>query len=198
MSNISLNTGRSEQKQKTRRKILDSAKELLQKGEKMSLENVAEASKISRATIYRYFSNIDILCSEAGLDIFTHSTETIFQESKHLPIIERILYIQNYFNDLAINNEPAFRKYLSIYLDEDVSLKKESLRGSRRTAALKLALIPYKSDLDISVYNYLINVSTSLMGIEPIITTKDVCHLNNEDAKESLAWGLKIILSSVF
>ena len=198
MSNISLDTGRSEQKQKTRRKILDTTKDLLHKGEKLSLEDVAKASKISRATIYRYFSNIDILCSEASLDIFTLSTETIFQEIKHLPIIERILYIQNYFNDLAINNEPAFRKYLSIYLNEDASIKKESLRGSRRTAALKLALIPYKSDLDPAIYNHIINVSTSLMGIEPIITTKDVCCLDSEEAKESLAWGLKIILSSIF
>ncbi|MFL1010655.1 TetR/AcrR family transcriptional regulator [Flavisericum labens] len=198
MSNISINTGRTKQKQRTRRKILDITKELLQQGKKLSLEVVAEASGISRATIYRYFSNIDILCSEAGLDIFTNSTTTIFQETKDLPIIERILYIQNYFNDLALDNEPGFRKYLSIYLKEDVSNKKESPRGSRRTAALKLALVPYRNKLDSHTYNNLISTATSLMGIESIICTKDVCNLTNRESKEALAWGLKIILKSVF
>ena len=95
MSNISLETGRSNQKQKTRRKILDTTKKLLQQGKSLTLEDVAKASKISRATIYRYFSNIDILCSEAGLDIYTQSTESIYQNSKNLPIIERILYMVN-------------------------------------------------------------------------------------------------------
>ncbi|UKM65650.1 TetR/AcrR family transcriptional regulator [Flavobacteriaceae bacterium GSB9] len=198
MSNISLNTGRTKQKQKTRRKILDTTKELLKKGEKLSLEKVAKASSVSRATIYRYFSNIDILCSEAGLDMFTSSTTTIFQDIKDLPITERILYIQNYFNDLAIDNEPAFRKYLSIYLNEDVSNKKESLRGSRRTAALKLALVPYRNKLDAQTYNNLIATATSLMGIESIICAKDVCNLDNRTSKEALSWGLKTILKSVF
>lgn len=198
MSNISLETGRSNQKQKTRRKILDTTKKLLQQGKSLTLEDVAKASKISRATIYRYFSNIDILCSEAGLDIYTQSTESIYQNSKNLPIIERILYIQNYFNDLALNNEPAFRKYLSIYLNEDVSNKKESLRGSRRTASLKLALSPYKNELGSDVYNHLITVATSLMGIEAIIACKDVCSLTDEEAKKTLAWGLNNILESIF
>lgn len=198
MSNISLDTGRSKQKQKTRQKILDTTKQLLQKGQNLSLEDVAEASGISRATIYRYFSNIDILCSEASLDVFTYSTAAIFQETKDLPIIERILYIQNYFNDLALDNEPSFRKYLSIYLKQDMSNKKESIRGSRRTAALKLALIPYRNQLDSTVYNHLITAATALMGIEPIIISKDVCHLDNNEAKKSLTWGLKTILQSVF
>lgn len=198
MSNFSLDTGRSKQKQKTRQKILDTTNALLQKGQNLSLEDVAKASGISRATIYRYFSNIDILCSEASLDVFTQSTATIFQETKDLPFIERILYIQDYFNDLALNNEPGFRKYLSIYLREDTTNKKESIRGSRRTAALKLALVPYRDQLDSTVYNHLITTATALMGIEPIITSKDVCGLDNQNTKNSLAWGLKTILESVF
>ncbi len=90
MRNMSLDTGRSKQKQHTRQKILDTTKTLLQAGKATSLETVAKASGISRATIYRYFSNIDILCSEASLDVFTLSSATIYQQTKTLPVVERM------------------------------------------------------------------------------------------------------------
>ncbi|WNH08553.1 TetR/AcrR family transcriptional regulator [Thalassobellus suaedae] len=198
MGSVSLNSGRKVQKQKTRLKILNTTQELLKQNQNLSLEDVANASNISRATIYRYFSNIDLLCSEASLAILTNSTENTFLESQHLPIIDRILYIQDYFNELALNNEAAFRKYLSIYLKEDNSYKTQISRSSRRMAALKLALIPYRNQIDRDVYNKLLSVSTALMGIESIITSKDICNLNNRETKASLAWGLRIILSSIF
>ncbi|MFI1772707.1 TetR/AcrR family transcriptional regulator [Thalassobellus citreus] len=198
MSDLALNSGRKAQKEKTRLKILNTTQELLKQGQNFSLEDIAKASNISRATIYRYFSNIDILCSEASLEILTKSTENTFLETKHLPIIERILYIQDYFNELAINNEAAFRKYLSIYLKEDDSYKTQLTKSSKRMAALKLALIPYRNQIEKDVYNKLLSVSTALMGIECIITSKDICKLNNRETKASLAWGLRIILSSIF
>jgi hypothetical protein len=36
------------------------------------------------------------------------------------------------------------------------------------------------------------------MGIESIITSKDVCNLNNRETKDALAWGLKTILQTIF
>ena len=198
MNSVSLSSGRKIQKQKTRLKILNTVQELLKQGKKLSLEDVAKASNISRATIYRYFSNIDLLCSEASLELLTNSTENTFLETQHFPIIDRILYIQDYFNELAINNEAAFRKYLSIYLKEDDSYKTKISKSSKRMAALKLALIPYRNQIDRDVYNKLLSVSTALMGIESIITSKDICNLNNRETKASLAWGLRIILSSIF
>ena len=52
MSNISLQTGRKKQKQETRRNILEAAQKLLLVKTDLTLEDVAKASSISRATIY--------------------------------------------------------------------------------------------------------------------------------------------------
>lgn len=194
MNKFSLNTGRQTQKKKTRQKILDSAQNLMTIGKPFSLEDVAKHSNTSRATVYRYFSNIDILCSEAGIDIHTKSPEKLVEECNHLPITEQILYIQNYYNKLAIDNEAAFRKYLSIYLKEDYSNQKNSVRGARRASALILALQPFKRKISKNNYQNLIASATALMGIEPLITTKDVCKLSNNDAKSALSWGLEMLL----
>ena len=195
MKNMSLTTGRQSQKRKTRQKLLETAQGLLSKGLSFTLEDVAQHSNTSRATVYRYFSNIDILCSEAGIDIHTKSPETLVHESKHLSVIDQILFIQDYYNQLAIDNEPAFRKYLSVYLKEDFSSSQKSLRGARRTAALELALEPYKNQLGEDFQNIITSV-TVLMGIEPMITAKDVCKLKSKPAKQSLAWALKTLLEN--
>lgn len=195
MNNMSLTTGRQSQKKKTRQKLLETAQELLSKGLSFTLEDVAQHSNTSRATVYRYFSNIDILCSEAGIDIHTKSPEILIQESKHLSVLEQILFIQDYYNQLSLDNEPGFRKYLSIYLKEEISVSKKSVRGARRTATLELALKPYKKQLG-NDYQNIITSATVLMGIEPMITTKDVCKLKNKSAKQSLAWALKTLLEN--
>jgi hypothetical protein len=195
MNNISLSTGRQSQKRQTRQKLLRTAQILLAKGQPFTLEDVAKQSNTSRATVYRYFSNIDILCSEAGIDINTKSPETLVEESKHLTLIDQILFIQDYYNQLSLDNEAAFRKYLSVYLKEDFLTLQKSVRGARRTTTLELALKPYKKQLG-KDYQNIITSSTILMGIEPMITAKDVCKLKNDKVKKSLSWALKTILNN--
>ncbi|MEX0361849.1 MAG: TetR/AcrR family transcriptional regulator, partial [Allomuricauda sp.] len=56
-----IQTGRTNQKLETRDKILKSAQYFLKKGKAFNLENVAQKSGVSRATIYRYYSNVEIL-----------------------------------------------------------------------------------------------------------------------------------------
>ncbi|MBR9913476.1 MAG: TetR/AcrR family transcriptional regulator [Algicola sp.] len=185
-----LETGRKAQKKKTRKQLLQSAQDLLSLGKPFSLEDVAKHSNTSRATVYRYFSNIDVLCSEAGLDIHTKSPDTLFDEFQHLSIIERIIAIQNYYNQLALDNEMAFRTYLSVYLKDD----KSATRGSRRVESLKLALSPVRDQIQKKEYHHLIHSATILMGIEPMIAAKDVCQLSNEKAIETLKWTLQILL----
>mgnify|MGYP001595255558 CR=1 FL=1 len=60
-----LKEGRINQKLQTRSEILKSAQILLNKERQITLEKVAEHAGISRATIYRYFSNIELLTTEA-------------------------------------------------------------------------------------------------------------------------------------
>ena len=44
----------------------------------------------------------------------------------------------------------------------------------------------------------LVNLLTILMGIEPLIVSKDVSGLNNEEFKELLNWGMELVLRGYF
>jgi AcrR family transcriptional regulator len=187
-----LSSGRTSQKLETRNKILASAQHYLNKGLEFNLEDIAKKTGISRATVYRYFSNIDILAAEAGLDFSTESPENLFNNLKSNKIQDKILEIQEYYNKLALDHENLFRKYISVVLDSNTSTIK---RGARRKMTLLMALeetnLTQKEKEDFS------NLFTILMGIEPLIVTKDVCNLNNSESIELMKWGINLIFKGL-
>ena len=187
-----IQTGRINQKLETRSKILESAKQLVRQGIDFNLEDVANNAEISRATIYRYYPNLEILSYEVGIDIGTKTPEDIIEDLKDCSLNDKILGIQNYYNDHAVNNENAFRKYLSAVLTS----ASEKKRGARRNKTLQLALM--KSDLRPKEKKDLVHFLTILMGIEPLIVAKDVSGLDNKEFKELMSWGMKLVLKGFF
>lgn len=196
MKKIPLNEGRIKQKQKTRTVILAAAKRLMKKSKRISLEEIAEKAEISRATIYRYFSNVDLLILEASLDIHHQSADEIFKKVDHLSMRERIFFIQEHYNTLAQKNEIEFRRYMSAVLSESVTNQKK-VRGARRVDSLKKSLEPFKKDLPKKELEKLIHIATVLMGIDALIVSKDVCGLNNKDSSALLHWGLDMIMKGM-
>jgi AcrR family transcriptional regulator len=188
-----IKTGRVNQKLVTRDKIIVSAKYFINKGLEFTLEDVAKKSEISRATIYRYYSKVEILANEAGLDISTKSPEKIIRNLEGKSLEEKILGIQKYYNTLAIDYESAFRKYLCTVLTSNPS---EIKRGARRKKTLQLAF--EKSSISNTEKEKLVNVLTFLMGIEPLIVTKDVSGLNNNESLKTMEWAMELVLKGYF
>ena len=195
MKNEYLRQGRTAQKEKTRERILQAAHRLQHKGGEFTLEKVAERAGISRATIYRYYSNKDVLSAEAVLDMRTRSPEQILLDQKNGSLEEAFLGIQEYYNQLAQDNERAFRKYLSVLLDEDNQVNE---RGARRVRTLTGAMDKYEVPLSQEEKKKLVYMATLMMGIEALIVTRDVCRLDEIESKEVLKWGLNTLLKGAF
>lgn len=190
-----LNKGRTEQKQKTRNKILQAAKRLQQEGGEFSLEKVAEMAGVSRATIYRYYSNKDVLSAESVLDMRTLSPEQILSNLEESSLEEIFLGVQQYYNKLSIDNERPFRRYLSVILDEDNQV---NVRGARRVRTLTRALEQHQVSLSEADKMKLIYISTLMMGIEALIVSRDVCQLDEQQTNEVLTWGMKTLFKGLF
>ncbi len=198
MKNEKLNTGRVKQKLQTRDRILKTAQKLLETNVQFSLEDVAKAMNISRATIYRYYSNVGILCAEATLTLRVKHQDDFIEEVKHLDLPQSLLYVQTYFNTLADVHETAFRKYLSVILDESVKDGQSGqLRGARRPTALEAVMRPYEKQIGPENYENLKQIVTVLCGIEPMIANKDVNGLSNEASGKLLRWALEMILKGL-
>ena len=186
-----LHAGRTAQKRQTRESILRAAKEILEQGNEFSLERVAAQAGISRATMYRYYSDKDILSAEAALDLRLLPPEEVVAELADQGFEEMILGIQEYYNGLTVDKEPIFRKYLSVILDADKAVNQ---RGGRRVRALGDALERKGPDLPAADREHFVCIATLLMGIEAYIVMKDVCGLDNTQAHRTLQWGLRTFL----
>ena len=191
MNESYLQSGRSNQKLETRKKILAGARQLLALQGQFTLEDVAKHVDISRATIYRYYSNIDVLISEAGIGV-PEDSKSILRTLKDLDLSAKLRGIQRYYNTYTLDNEAAFRKFLSIHINADQS---DNKRGARRTSTLQMAL--EDSQLNSKEKKDLAMLLTLLMGMEPFIITKDVCGLNNKASLELLNWGFDLILKGI-
>ena len=194
MKNDYLKGGRSQQKQKTRDRILAGAKELLNNKSDFSLEDVAEVTSLSRATIYRYFSSAEALSLEAALDLGTKPPHEVIESIDGSDAGAVIEGIQEYYNQLALDNESVFRKYLSTVITQPPEGRK---RGARRHHTLALALEELDLPLSTKEREMFIVVATALMGIEPIIVTKDVCGLTDKRSKHVLRWGIEMLLRGI-
>ena len=195
MNNEYLDSGRRNQKLKTRNLICAAAQEFLNEGRNFTLEDVANKAGLSRATVYRYYSSVEVLSTEAVLDLNVQSPENLVQSLEGLPLEDTILGIQDYFNQFTIENEAVFRKFLSIAIRKDIP---QSKRGARRPKALQLAIQQRHSALTPGDAKNLIHVATVLMGMEAMIVTKDVCQLDDQDSLSTLRWGLEMMIKGIF
>jgi AcrR family transcriptional regulator len=191
-----ITTGRVKQKFETRQQILAVTQKLMQRNEKISLEDVAKEASISRATIYRYFSHIDLLIAEASLDLKHKSPDELFEEVKEMGLPDRLFYIQKEYTKHAQRNEPLFRRYLSVVLAESVVPGKK-LRGARRVVSLEKALAPFQDTLPKDTFRKLVTSASLLMGIDSLIVCKDICGLTNQEMEETLRWALEMILKGI-
>ena len=190
-----LKTGRTGQKEKTREKILRAAHQLQQNKGGFSLEKVAQLAGISRATIYRYYSNKDVLSAEAVLHMRTLTPDQILADLNDVPLEEAFMEVQRYYNELATNNERPFRRYLSVLLNEDNQV---SVRGARRVRTLSQVLKDRPTAISQGTQEKLVYMATLMMGIEALIVTRDVCQLDAKSSDEVLRWGMKTLLKGVY
>lgn len=176
---------------RTRDKIIGAATYLLESEKAITMEEVAREAAVSRATIYRYYSNVDVLAAEAALHMNADSLEKVVEDHYGTDWVKSFLGIQQYYNELAINNEGLFRKYLSVNLDPESGMNK---RGARRVKALHLALDNHGVNLPKDQREKLVSLATLYMGIEAFIVMRDVCGLTNAQTMETLHWGLEMML----
>ena len=88
---MSEKTVRSNQKHRTRKDLLRAAARLLKEGRTPSLEEIAEAALVSRATAYRYFPGVEALLLEASFDVETPEPEAVFPPGTPDDPVERLV-----------------------------------------------------------------------------------------------------------
>lgn len=188
---------RVNQKQRTRSALLKAARDLIGRQPAPTLQEIADHAAVSRATAYRYYSDVAVLLQEAALDGIAQQLEQlepfapadprVSAEVRVVRNVERIL-------DFVLENETMFR----IFLRGVVAGEDRPSRGARRTRWLAQALGPERNRLPGKLFDRVVYALSLLTGIETVVVTRDVCGLSVKDSRELVLWTARAILTAAF
>ncbi|AYN66882.1 TetR/AcrR family transcriptional regulator [Euzebyella marina] len=191
MSNEHLNSGRKAQKLQTRKKILKAANNLVKNNQALNMDAVAHEAGISRATIYRYYSNTEDIATELILQLNVPDAEKLNSGLKGTNLTDAMKSIQNAYLDFIFKNENPSKKFLGAVLSSsDTKLE----RGQNRITSISKFLNSDDIKMSGEEKKKLSVIATLLMGIEAVLVTKDVCGLDNKESRETLNWAMERIL----
>jgi len=190
-----IDSGRIAQKMKTRKKLLVAANKMMIQGEEIKLEQVAKEAGVSKATVYRYFSNKEILQREASLENKSEDKDDLFSAFSIEDITGRINKLVQYHFDVLTNNEVEFRLYLSAIIQDSVQNKQSYSRAGRRILLTEEALISLKKTIPKEQFDKMVSAISVVLGIESITILKDLCGLENDKILETWKWMIDRIIS---
>lgn len=196
--------GRTNQKQRTRFALLQGARDLMDRGEVVTVVAAAKQARISTATAYRYFSDADTLASEAVLDLdlarsvdltgeFILALEGVAKLEDRVMIVHRLLF------DFTRRMEMPYRLYLAKVQEAYVKAAgkpKGIARGGRRITMFELALKPFEDQFSEADLADLVAGLSSVSGIEGFIVLKDVCRLSDAEIERVAEKNVRALLSA--
>ena len=188
---------RANQRYRTRKDLIDAAGRLMKNGHKPSLEEVAEAARVSRATAYRYFPNVEALLAEAPLDIAAPDWQGLFEGDDLTDPEERIDRAEAAMHRLVFDNEGAIRLMLSATLTRAAGEAADDAvpyRQNRRTPLIEAALAPARGRFKKRSYARLRAALAMVFGSESMVVFRDVLRLDEKTARDVKSWAVRALV----
>jgi AcrR family transcriptional regulator len=188
---------RANQRYRTRKDLIDAAGRLMKNGHKPSLEEVAEAARVSRATAYRYFPNVEALLAEAPLDAGAPDWEALFAADGSTDPEERVDRAEAAMHRLVYDNEAAIRLMLSATLARAAGESADETvpyRQNRRTPLIDAALAPARTRFKKASYGRLRAALAMVFGSESMVVFRDVLRLDETAARDVKSWAVRALV----
>ena len=193
------NTGRPNQRMRTRKDLLQAASRMMTQGAKPSLEEVAAEALVSRATAYRYFPTVEALLVEAALDVAVPQAEDLFQGTSTDDPVARLERLDAALDEVLVANEASFRMMLAHSLQRaptDGAGAEIPARQNRRTPLIEAALAPSRKQFKPAALKNLRKALALIIGTEAKVVFRDVLQLDDADARNVRRWAIRALVEA--
>jgi AcrR family transcriptional regulator len=193
----SMATGRANQRNRTRKDLLQAAGRLMKQGRKPTLEEVAEAAMVSRATAYRYFPSAEALVVEASLDLAVPEPKQLFaNDTSHDPVA-RLDRVDSALHEMISANEASLRLMLMHSLQRANDGNGDiPPRQNRRTPLIEAALEPARRQFKPAALKNLVRALALIIGTEAMVVFKDVLALDEKEAQKVRRWAIRALVEA--
>jgi AcrR family transcriptional regulator len=197
-------TGRVNQKRRTRAAVVAAAKDLLQQGITPTVAQAAEAALVSRTTAYRYFPTQESLLVELSVNLDVDDIEELVaQPVDRAGARDRVLELVDRLNRHVHAAEVQYRTAMRLYQDQwlDAVAKGEDapvVREGRRTRWFAQSLAPIGPDVPPAELDRLIAALSLVTGAEAMVVLRDVCQLDADAGSAVTDWAARALLDATF
>jgi AcrR family transcriptional regulator len=184
------------QKLRTRRAIIEAAADLVRENQTPTVAEAAERALVSRATAYRYFPSQQSLLVELQAEATQPSPDEVLAGIGD-DVAARAEAISRAITRMVLADEALFRNQMRISQelwfsrDGDLSVP---VREGRRMAWIDAALAPAAGQASERVTARLRSALAAVVGVEPVISLRDVCGLSPQDTEDCLAWTARSLV----
>ncbi|HEY5086076.1 MAG TPA: hypothetical protein VII66_01845 [Gemmatimonadaceae bacterium] len=169
--------GRAAQRDRTRRDLLASARDLVSAGEIPTVEAAADSANVSRTTAYRYFTSQEALLSEAAIEPLINDIGAIVRAADHiLDPVQRVDDVFRQAAPLILAREGELQAMLRIALGRSLSDNPTGnalLQSARWIHAWDPILEPMRDRVTPPLYVLMTRSLSALLGIEAMLVLKD-------------------------
>ena len=194
---IDLDSGRINQKLRTREALVEAAVTFMQAGKPFSVADVADVARVSPATAYRYFPRQELLVAQASMKLVGVSAVQAIDEA-----LERLTDPAERLDAVIVESHaslaahPAeYRAMLRASLDPTRTPEGVPRRLKGRRQWLSDALSGIRGRLDAKSYSRLLAAISLFVGVEGDVVLHDVWMLNAGSAKDVKRWAARTLLA---
>ena len=194
-----MTNGRTNQRHRTRKDLLAAAARLLKEGggKAPTMEEVAAAAMVSRATAYRYFADVETLLVEAPLDRAVPLPEEVFRGDSSTDAAARVEKAEGALHEAVWENRGQLRLMLAASMERAVKGGGKDgvpLRQNRRKGLIEAALEPVKGKMGRGTYEKLCAALALVFGTEAMIVFEDVLGMEEKEAKKVKRWAMRVMV----
>ncbi|MET8450560.1 TetR/AcrR family transcriptional regulator [Streptomyces sp. NPDC005209] len=177
-----IDTGRSNQKRRTRAAIVEAASNLIAAGGEVSMPAVARAAMISEPTAYRYFPDLPSLISEALAGAWPPPAEALAPVADSTDPAERVAFACEFLLRGILRRQGAVRAMIAATIARPAAATE---RPGIRFGLIDHALAPLDETLattDPEAFAQLKRDLAVVVSAEALFTLTDLCGLAPEVA----------------
>jgi AcrR family transcriptional regulator len=173
-------TGRTNQKARTRTALLNATRELLAEGVSPTVEQAADRAAISRTTAYRYFTNQRALLTAVYPEIAERSL--LDADAPDDPAA-RLDLVLDRFTRHTLEHEPELRAQLRLSLEpRPINPEQLPFRRGRAIGWIEDALAPLRERISAAELRRLVLAIRATIGIEALVWLTDIAGLPRDEA----------------
>ena len=171
--------GRVRQKERTRRAIVDAARELTRSGAEVTMPRVAERAMVSEATMYRYFPDLTSLIQETLAGLWPDPAAALAPVETSADPAERVAFACEHLLRGVHAYQGSVRAAIAHTIIEPATAGE---RPGLRFGLIDHALAPFAASLAPAAMTRLKLDLAVVVSAEAFFTLTDLCGLAPDDA----------------